>query len=214
MEPRGCNRPQIAGKSTGPRNRQNKRNPLPPAATGCLRSSMVRRGRRFESVRGLCKIPGNRPFLVEAGLHELQRAVGTKPSWSFQVEKRRSNYADQPGFMRAAFLRGELPREPAAESSGAPLKCTCAADRRYSAASRESSSSTCRSPATTCRTISSSFWVGRLLCLDGTVMAMISVGSSTTPIQCGVQVLNSAASPGESTKSWSPSTSRSRPLST
>jgi hypothetical protein len=33
----------IAGKSTGPRNRENKRNPLPPAATGCLRSSMVSR---------------------------------------------------------------------------------------------------------------------------------------------------------------------------
>ncbi len=27
----------ISGKSTGPRNRKNKLNPLPPAATGCLR---------------------------------------------------------------------------------------------------------------------------------------------------------------------------------
>src|SRR5947207_12377895 len=33
-----------SGNSTGPRNRKNKLNPLPPAATGCLRRSMVRRG--------------------------------------------------------------------------------------------------------------------------------------------------------------------------
>src|SRR5205823_5061284 len=32
------------GKSRGPVNRKSKPNPLPPAATGCLRTSMVRRG--------------------------------------------------------------------------------------------------------------------------------------------------------------------------
>ena len=34
MEPRGCNRVAIAGKSIDPRNRENKRNPLPLAAAG------------------------------------------------------------------------------------------------------------------------------------------------------------------------------------
>jgi hypothetical protein len=33
----------ISGKSAGPRNREKTRNPLPRAATGCVRSSMVRR---------------------------------------------------------------------------------------------------------------------------------------------------------------------------
>jgi hypothetical protein len=51
----------IAGKSTAPRNRENKRNPLRPAATGCLRRSMVRRGstvrvRQRASTRA-CKWP-------------------------------------------------------------------------------------------------------------------------------------------------------------
>ena len=41
-----------------------------------------------------------------------------------------------------------------------------------------------------------------------------SAGPSTAPIQCGVQVENSAASPGSSTSSSSPSTSRIRPDST
>jgi hypothetical protein len=34
----------ISGKSFRPANRKNRPNPLPPAATGCLRRSMVRRG--------------------------------------------------------------------------------------------------------------------------------------------------------------------------
>jgi hypothetical protein len=34
----------VVGKSTGRRSRGNRRNPLPPGATGCVRRSMVRRG--------------------------------------------------------------------------------------------------------------------------------------------------------------------------
>jgi len=44
MEPHGCNRWQISCKSAGPRNRKNKRNPLPPAATGCLGKYPAREG--------------------------------------------------------------------------------------------------------------------------------------------------------------------------
>src|SRR6266513_4541695 len=40
---------------------------------------MVRRGRRFESVRGLCKSHANRGFSCRSNLHELQHAVGMEP---------------------------------------------------------------------------------------------------------------------------------------
>ncbi len=43
MEPRGCNRLQPAAISR-PSKPQNKRNPLRPAATGCVVKYMVRRG--------------------------------------------------------------------------------------------------------------------------------------------------------------------------
>jgi hypothetical protein len=36
-------------------------------------------GRRFESVRGLCKSAGNRRFLVQLDLLGLERAVGMEP---------------------------------------------------------------------------------------------------------------------------------------
>jgi hypothetical protein len=39
------------------RNRRNQAKPLPLVATGCGGNAMVRRGRRFESVRGLAKSP-------------------------------------------------------------------------------------------------------------------------------------------------------------
>jgi hypothetical protein len=45
-------------------------------------------------------------------------------------------------------------------------------------------------------------------------MMMASTGSSMTPIQCGVQVQNSTASPGWMVKSRSPRIRRSRPDST
>ena len=50
--PYGAQRAQpvtISAKSTGPENRGNKRKPLPPVATRCLRGSMARRGRRFKA---------------------------------------------------------------------------------------------------------------------------------------------------------------------
>ena len=40
---------------------------------------MVRRGRRFESVRGLCKVPANRRFFFRQNLYDYQRAVGMEP---------------------------------------------------------------------------------------------------------------------------------------
>jgi hypothetical protein len=62
MEPRGWNRWQSLAGRPPAKNRQNERNPLPLAATHCLRHSMVRRGRRFESVRGLHERPASGPF--------------------------------------------------------------------------------------------------------------------------------------------------------
>jgi hypothetical protein len=48
----------ISGKSTGTRNRENKRHPLPPAATGCVGKYMVRRGSTVRvRQRALCKSP-------------------------------------------------------------------------------------------------------------------------------------------------------------
>src|SRR5437868_12977663 len=52
-------------KSAGPRNREIKPKPLPWVATGCRRERMVRRGRRFESVRGLYNRPADRLSLDE-----------------------------------------------------------------------------------------------------------------------------------------------------
>src|SRR5450759_2596734 len=40
---------------------------------------MVRRGPRFESVRGLCKRPANRGFCWWIELLQIQRAVGIEP---------------------------------------------------------------------------------------------------------------------------------------
>jgi len=47
-----------------PRNGSNKPKPLPPVATSCRSERMVRRGRRFESVRGLCKVAANQALLL------------------------------------------------------------------------------------------------------------------------------------------------------
>jgi hypothetical protein len=44
--------------------RLRQANPLPWVATGCLSRSMQGGSRRFESVRGLCKVPANRAFLI------------------------------------------------------------------------------------------------------------------------------------------------------
>jgi hypothetical protein len=51
-------------------------------------SSMVRRGRRFESVRGLCKSAGNRRFLVQGDLLLLRRAVGMEPFMELSSSER------------------------------------------------------------------------------------------------------------------------------
>jgi hypothetical protein len=48
-------------KSKSRKTGSTRRKPLPRVATGCLSRSMVG-GRRFESVRGLCKVPANRGF--------------------------------------------------------------------------------------------------------------------------------------------------------
>src|SRR5687768_3411328 len=67
------------GKELGAHRRErrvNKRNRLPWLATGCRKRSMVRRGRRFESVRGLCKVPANRGFPYQLDLHHFEHASG------------------------------------------------------------------------------------------------------------------------------------------
>ena len=56
----------FTGKSTGPRESRNRPNLLPPAATDCLRRSMVRRGFPSESGRELPAnrlVPGSSPRL-------------------------------------------------------------------------------------------------------------------------------------------------------
>jgi hypothetical protein len=69
----------INGKSDGRGSAESKPKPLPSVATGCREKYMVRRGRRFESVRGLCKSPANRGFTFRIYLHALQYAVGMEP---------------------------------------------------------------------------------------------------------------------------------------
>jgi hypothetical protein len=49
---------------------------LPPIATRRLRAKMVRRGRRFESVRGLCKSAARRRFLVRLDLPPTRTCCG------------------------------------------------------------------------------------------------------------------------------------------
>ena len=78
MEPRGCNPVAISRKSDQRGSRKNKPKRLPWVATGCPRRSMVR-SRRFESVRGLCKRPAQRPLIAQSHLLLVQHAVGMEP---------------------------------------------------------------------------------------------------------------------------------------
>jgi hypothetical protein len=48
-------------------------------ATATVSERMVRRGRRFESVRGLCQSAVQRRFCVQPDLQGRQRAVGMEP---------------------------------------------------------------------------------------------------------------------------------------
>jgi hypothetical protein len=68
-----------SGKWSGDENREIKRKPLPWVATGFLRCSMVRKGRRFESARGLCNSLAKRLLSDQTHLHDLQRAVRMEP---------------------------------------------------------------------------------------------------------------------------------------
>jgi hypothetical protein len=74
----GGNQRQIDGAV----NPENKPNPLPPAAT--VAGDMVKRGRRFESVRGLCIRPQARPFLL-IDLREVQLALLWSPFCRLQT---------------------------------------------------------------------------------------------------------------------------------
>ena len=69
--------------TVGKRSRRAKRTAtcyrLLLVASVCEKSSMVRRGRRFESVRGLCKSPAKRYLFFRVRLHNRQRAVGMEP---------------------------------------------------------------------------------------------------------------------------------------
>ena len=63
------------------RNRKGQRR-AQTSQSGCRRLlivAMVRRGRRFESVRGLCKSPARRGFWVQPDLQGRQCAVGMEP---------------------------------------------------------------------------------------------------------------------------------------
>jgi hypothetical protein len=62
MEPSGRNRGQPVANGAAAKSRSNRRKPLLWVATGCRVKSMVRRGRPFESVRGLCRSAAQRRF--------------------------------------------------------------------------------------------------------------------------------------------------------
>jgi hypothetical protein len=68
-------------------NRSNKpiRNRRQPTAT--VSERIVRRGRRFESVRGLCKSAARRRFCVHIDLLLTQRAVGMEPFMELSSRK-------------------------------------------------------------------------------------------------------------------------------
>jgi hypothetical protein len=77
------NRSQIAQ----PQERRNKPKPLPRVATGCLQERIVRRGRRFESVRGLRKVPplhlllfANRTTVGRPDVHRASTARANAPA--------------------------------------------------------------------------------------------------------------------------------------
>src|SRR2546423_15305283 len=82
----GRNQWQALANASTPQAAETSRIRLPPTATGCLRTSMVRRGRRFESVRGLCKRPARRGFLLRIDADSQDVGQVWSPLWSLQVE--------------------------------------------------------------------------------------------------------------------------------
>jgi hypothetical protein len=70
MEPRGCNRWQPAANRPKAETAKTSENPLPSAATGCVRRSMVRRG---STVRVRQRAPAKAPHT--RGFHFLVMAA-------------------------------------------------------------------------------------------------------------------------------------------
>ncbi len=66
----------IIGKSTGPRNRKNKRNPLPSAATGCLGKYMVRRGSTVRVRQRALQKPRKAGLLLSVALAQSPECSG------------------------------------------------------------------------------------------------------------------------------------------
>jgi hypothetical protein len=84
------NRWQMGGR----RERLRQAKTLPSVATSCPSCSMVRRGLRFESGRGLRKCAARRPLFCRSSLQKLQYAVGMEPLWSPQVQRARSHASE------------------------------------------------------------------------------------------------------------------------
>src|SRR5829696_10251860 len=81
-----------------------------------LRTSMVRRGRQFESVRGLCKSPASRGFAFRIDLHALQYAVGMEPFMELSgPEPLCSRQLEQ-------ILRGHLTHDNTERPQGRPFE--------------------------------------------------------------------------------------------
>src|SRR6266571_3078387 len=68
----------INGNSAGPRNRKNKRNPLPPAAAGCLRGSMVSRASAVgcHPLREVPSLRGRRSISLKRQVLRTRRPTG------------------------------------------------------------------------------------------------------------------------------------------
>jgi hypothetical protein len=73
------------------------------------RASMVRRGRRFESVRGICKVPANRGLPYQLDLHHFEHASGMEPIMELPDQRRCS---PSPRTRRSPALMGRPGPDP------------------------------------------------------------------------------------------------------
>lgn len=156
-------------------------------------------GRHRETVRGRPR-PSKlspRPIRFATGYHWLQPRASIKAPYFF------ASYDNKMDCLRRALDDPTLRRSRGVRATRGALArweerwCDASALTRVAA--------TLRGVAYGCR-CSRSPW--------GPTIMMSSTGPSRAPNQCGVQVVNSTASPGSMTKDSSPSSSRRRPSRT
>jgi hypothetical protein len=77
----------------------NRQKPLPWVATSCHRVRMVRRSRRFESVRGLYKDPQIVAFSVGPTCTSSGMRWAWSPLWSFQIQPSHARRCRTSGYL-------------------------------------------------------------------------------------------------------------------